>query len=220
MADIIIFGAGQIADVARVYIETHGPHRVVGFVVDGGFQSARELAGRPVVAWETLESHFPPDRVELLGPLSYRRLNELRRDRYLEGKARGYRFASFVHPASHVYTSDIGENSFILEANVIQPFVRIGHSAMIWSGNHIGHHATIGDDCFLASNITIGSNVVIGNECLIAGRSGINANVTVGAQAYIGSYAQVSRNVPAGGVILNGSSRLARFTSDRIKHRV
>jgi acetyltransferase-like isoleucine patch superfamily enzyme len=220
MADIIIFGAGQIADVARVYIESHGPHRVMGFVVDGAFQRAHDLAGRPIVAWETLEAHFPPDKVELLGPLSYRQLNELRRDRYLEGKARGYRFASFVHPASHIYTTDIGENSFILEANVIQPFVRIGHSALIWSGNHIGHHSTIGDACFLASSITVGSNVAIGDECLIAGCSGINPNVSVGAQSYIGTYAQVSRDVPAAGVILNGTGRLARFTSARIKHRL
>src|SRR6202521_8271 len=97
--------------------------------------------GLPVVPWENLEEFFPPDQVWLLGPLSYRRVNEFRRARYLEGKRRNYRFASFIHPNCHVYTKEIGENCFILEANVIQPFVKIGNNVMLWSNNHIGHHS-------------------------------------------------------------------------------
>src|SRR5260370_28700122 len=102
MSDIVLFGAGPIADVARVYIGTQGPHRIVGFTVDGKFKQADSFAGRPLVAWEELETHFPPDSVELLGPLSFRQLNEFRRDRYHEGKKRNYRFASFIHPACHI----------------------------------------------------------------------------------------------------------------------
>ena len=145
MANIVLFGAGQIAEVAKIYIDAHSPHRIVGFTVDEVFRKSGTFQGLPLAARERLEQSFPPGSVQPLGPLSYRRLNDFRRERHLEGKARGYEFASFIHPASHIYTQDIGENCFILEANVIQPFVRIGDGVMIWSGNHIGHYSHIGD---------------------------------------------------------------------------
>src|SRR5258708_7583620 len=104
MADIVIFGAGQIAEVAKIYIDAHSEHRIIGFTVDAQFVKSDRFLNLPLVPWERLEQFFPPDRVELLGPLSYRRINEFRRDRYLEGKARHYRFASFIHPNSHIYS--------------------------------------------------------------------------------------------------------------------
>ena len=130
MADMVLFGAGQIARSQRHTWTRTVSDRVVGFTVDGAFRKAETFAGLPLVAWEHLESRFPPNAVKLLGPLSYRALNELRRDRHAEGKARGYSFASFIHPSSHVYADAIGENAFILEANVVQPFVTVGQGVM------------------------------------------------------------------------------------------
>jgi len=125
MADIVVFGASQSAEVAKVYLEAHSDHRIVGFTVDPPFAKSERFCALPLVAWDRLEDVFPPDQVELLGPVSYRRMNEFRRDRYVEGKARNYRFASFVHPDCHIYTKDIGEHCFILAANVIEPCARI-----------------------------------------------------------------------------------------------
>src|SRR4051794_33185280 len=110
MADVVVFGAGQLAEVVKAYIDAHGPDRVVGFTVDGEYRTGDTFHGLPLVAWDRLEDRFPPAAVKLLGPISYRRLNGFRRDRHLEGKARGYEFASFVHPAAHVYATEIGEN--------------------------------------------------------------------------------------------------------------
>ena len=138
MQDVVLFGAGRIAEVAKVYLDRFSEDRVVGFTVDAAYKTDDSFHGLPVVPFETLEQHFPPSQVKLLGPLSYQRMNEFRRDRHQEAKARGYGFARFVHPRSQVLTDAIGENCFILEANTIQPFVTIGDGAMIWSANHIG----------------------------------------------------------------------------------
>src|SRR5439155_1817769 len=134
MADIVFFGTGHSAEVAKVYIESHSEHRIVGFTVDAQYATAATFHDLPLVPCQRLEEFFPPDQVELLGPISYARMNEFRRDRYLEGKARNYRFASFIHPDCHIYTKDIGEHCFILEANIIEPFARIGDNVVIWSG--------------------------------------------------------------------------------------
>jgi sugar O-acyltransferase (sialic acid O-acetyltransferase NeuD family) len=217
MADIVVFGAGQIAEVAKVYIDAHSPDRIVGFTVDAAYRHVDEFHGLPLVAWEQLEDHFPAGSVKLLGPLSYRRLNEFRRERHLEGKARGYAFTSFVHPASHVYTHDIGENSFILENNVIQPFVRIGEGVIIWSSNHIGHHAVIGDYCFLASHVGLGSGVRLGESCFLGGKAGVETGVEIGAASFLGGGAIVKRNLPAESVVPGQSDAVAPYSSARLK---
>ena len=43
----------------------------------------------------------------------------------------------------------IGENSFIFENNVIQPFVRVGNNCILWSGNHVGHRTVLRDHVFV-----------------------------------------------------------------------
>lgn len=197
MTDIVIFGAERAAEVAKVYIDAHGPDRVVGFTVDQAFLKSDTLQGLPVVAWERLESCFPPAQVKLLGPVSYRRLNELRKVRHLEGKQRGYGFASFIHPASLVYASDIGENCLILEGNVIQPFAWIGKGVIIWSGSIIGHHAVIGDYCFLSSQVGVGAGARLGERCFLGGKVGVDPGVQIGEASFLSSGANVKGDLPA-----------------------
>ncbi len=119
------------AEVAKAYLEAHTVHRVVGFTVDPAYATSDRFCDLPLVAWDRLEEAFPPDRVELLGPISYRLLNEFRRDRFFEGKARHYRFASFIHPDCLHYANEIGEHCFI-GPSVIEPGARIGNNVIVW----------------------------------------------------------------------------------------
>jgi acetyltransferase-like isoleucine patch superfamily enzyme len=217
MADIVVFGAGDIAQVATVYLQRHSEHRIVAYTVDAQFLTSDRFCGKPIVPWETLESVFPPSQVQLLGPLSFRRMNQFRRDRYLEGKARDYSFISFVHPSCHVYTEHIGENCFILEQNVIQPFARIGNNVMMWSGNHIGHHSVIGDHCFISSQVGLSGSVMIGELCFLGGQVGIGAGVVVGKSCFFGERTVVVReSVPDGSVYLAQTSPRSKHDSSRL----
>lgn len=217
MSDLVVFGAGQIADVARYYIDSVAQHRIIAFTVDGSHLKEDSFAGRPLVPWEELERHYPPGQVKLLGPLSFRKLNAFRRQRHLEGKARGYEFASFVHPASHVHAARIGENCFILENCTLQPFSEIGDGVMIWSSTHVGHHARIGDNCFLSTHVGVSSNVVLGEECFLAGKASVDYGRTVGARSFLGPAAVVLEDLPAESVVLGANSPVARFPSRRLK---
>jgi sugar O-acyltransferase (sialic acid O-acetyltransferase NeuD family) len=218
MADIVVFGAGQIAETAKVYIDAHSGDRVVGFTVDRQYAKSDRFHGLPLVVWEDLEKFFPPAQVKLLGPLSYRRMNEFRRTRYREGKERGYQFASFIHPNSQIYTTVIGENCFILEANVIQPFVKIGDDVIMWSGNHIGHHSVIGDHCFLAGQVGIAGATRIGTGCFLGGKAGITQGVTIGEDCFLSFGVIVTRDLAAGSVVVRGSpDPVAAFSSSRMR---
>ncbi len=61
MADIVLFGVGEVAAVARFYLERFSEHRIVAHTVDAAYVRQESLDGLPVVAWENLESQFPPD---------------------------------------------------------------------------------------------------------------------------------------------------------------
>lgn len=214
--DIVLFGTGAMAEVIAVYLRAHSDYRIVGYTVDAAFHDAERHDGLPLVAWEALEDRFPPGEVLLLGPLTYRRMNTVRRDRYLEGRARGYGFARFLHPASHIYTDRIGENCVILEANVIQPFAEIGDNVIIWSGNHIGHHSRIGDHCFIASKVAISGHVTVGPECYLGGQVGIPHGLTLGRGCALLNQTHIVRDLADHSVVAGTPGTIKPFPSTRL----
>jgi sugar O-acyltransferase (sialic acid O-acetyltransferase NeuD family) len=201
MADIVIFGASMSAQVARVFLEKDTDHRVVGFTVDAAYATSDRFDELPLVPWERLEEAFPPTQVQLLGPISYRRLNELRRDRYLEGKARGYRFASFIHPTCVVYTKEIGEHCFILARTIIEPHARIGNNVIIWGDSYIAHHAVVGDHCFFSGRVGIAGGTRVGERCFLGGQSTVSEGLTIGDGCLLSLGTIVTKNIPPGSIV-------------------
>jgi UDP-3-O-[3-hydroxymyristoyl] glucosamine N-acyltransferase len=217
MADLVIFGTGYSAEVAKVYLERYSRHRIVGFTVDAPYTTSGSFHGIPIVAWDRLEQVFPPGQVELLGPISYHRMNEFRRDRFREGKARNYRFASFIHPESNINTQDIGEHCFFLERNIVEPFAKIGDNVVMWGGCHIGHHVVIGDDCFLSGDVTLGARTRIGERCFLAARSAVAVDITIGDTCILGFGVAVQQDLASGSVVANNTpNRIVRAPSSRV----
>ena len=54
MADVVIFGLGDFARVAKVYLEEDSDHRVVAFAANERYVEQDELEGLPVVPFERL----------------------------------------------------------------------------------------------------------------------------------------------------------------------
>ena len=217
--DIVLFGTGGAAQTVAFHLAAQPGLRIVGHTVDAAWRTADSHDGRPLVAWEDLETHFPPDQVTLFGPFSFARMNTLRRDRYLDGKARGYRFASFIHPASHVHATHVGENCLILDACVVQPFATIGDNVMVWPMTAIGHHARIGEHCFLSAQVMVAGHVDIGPECYLSGQVGVAERRRIGRECAILNGAFVTRDLPDRAVVSGPGARLYRYPSTRL-HRL
>ena len=220
MTDLVLFGTGGAAQTVAAYLAQHPHYRVVGHTVDAAFRRADSHDGLPLVDWERLEERFPPDRVQLFGPFSYARMNTLRRDRYLEGRARGYRFARFIHPAAHVHTEEIGENCLILEACVVQPFARIGDNVVLWSMVSIAHHACIDAHCFLAAQVSVAGHAAVGPECYLAGQVGVGDRVRLGRGCAVFNGAFVSRDLADHSVVVGPRGTLKPYPSTRVQRRL
>jgi sugar O-acyltransferase (sialic acid O-acetyltransferase NeuD family) len=218
MADIVIFGASMSAQVARTCVARDSDHRIVGFTVDAAYATSDRFDGLPLVAWERLEESFPPTQVQLHGPISYRRLNEFRRDRYFEGKARGYRFASFIHPSCTVYPTEIGEHCFILAGTVIEPYVTIGNNVIVWGGSYVAHHCVLGDHCFISGEVGISGGTRLGERCFVGGGVIVREGLTIGEGSLLSFGTVVTKNIPAGSIVRRTTKvSIARVPAARIR---
>jgi sugar O-acyltransferase (sialic acid O-acetyltransferase NeuD family) len=171
---IVIFGDSQLASLAHFYFIHDSPHTVVGFTVDAAYCKTDTYEGLPLVPFEEVTEHFPPQEYRMFLPISFKKMSHLRRQKYEAAKAMGYQLMSYVSSKATTWPDlTIGDNCFIFEDNTIQPFVKIGNNCVLWSGNHIGHHSTIGNHVFITSHVVISGACQIDDHCFF----GVNATV-------------------------------------------
>ena len=215
---LIIFGAGDIAQLAHFYFSTDSNYEVVAFTADAAYITSPKFCGLPVVPFEELVSRYLPDTHDLFVALSYAKLNKIRKEKYLAAKALGYRLASYISSHATVLNEGgIGDNCFIFEDNTIQPFVTIGNNVTLWSGNHIGHHSTIHDHCFIASHVVISGGVEIGESCFIGVNATLRDHIKVGKQCVIGAGTLLLADAEPEGVYLGQATERAKVPSTRLR---
>jgi sugar O-acyltransferase (sialic acid O-acetyltransferase NeuD family) len=201
VSSVVLFGTGDFARVAAVYLRDDSPHDVVAFTVHEEYIDAPDLLGIPVVPFEGLAETHPPGSNAMFVAIGFSGINRHRADLYAECKSRGYELISYVSSQAFVSRDvELGDNCFVFEANVIQPFVRIGSDVVLWSGNHIGHDATIGDHCFIASHVVVSGNVTIGERTFVGVNATFRDGVTVAPDCVIGAGALVMKDTVEGGV--------------------
>jgi sugar O-acyltransferase (sialic acid O-acetyltransferase NeuD family) len=216
MAKIGIYGTGLIAEVAHFYFKNDTEHQVVFFTNARDFISESSFQGLPVVPFEMVEKHYPPEKYLLFIALGYKNRNKIRTQRYLEAKQKGYRLVTYISSKATYYGTPVGDNCFILENNVIQPFVTIGNNVTLWSGNHIGHHSKIMDNCFVSSHVVISGNCIIKEGCFLGVNSTLRDNITLGERTIVGAGAAVMKDCPDFSVIKPAPSDLQILNEDII----
>ncbi len=191
MKKVIIFGTKENAELANWYFNNDSDIQVVAFTVGKNFLHQTTFCDKPVVEFESLEKKYPPNEYLLFAPLSGKKMNNIRKDIYLQGKNKGYKFATYISTNCINYSKSVGENCFILEGNILQPFTQIGSNVVLWSGNHIGHHTVVHDHVFMCGRVNIAG------RCIIEERVFIGANTTMkdGIVAYEGSFISLGSNI-------------------------
>jgi sugar O-acyltransferase (sialic acid O-acetyltransferase NeuD family) len=201
MKKVVLFGITDFARIASVYLTHDSDYEVVAFTVHEEYMNGSTMLDRPVVPFERLEELYPPDEHAMLVAIGFSGMNQTRARMYEECKARGYELISYVSSkAMHLGPVQMGDNCFIFEANVIQPFVELGNDVILWSGNHIGHDVKIGDHTFIASHAVVSGNVRIGEYCFVGVNATFRDGITVAPRSLIGAGATIMRDTEEGGV--------------------
>jgi sugar O-acyltransferase (sialic acid O-acetyltransferase NeuD family) len=213
---LIIFGTGMLAELANIYFSTDSDYEVAAFTKDA--PEEEQFCDRPVVDFVNIEKNYDPCQYHLFIPMSAKKCNKIRKNKFEEGLAKGFSFASYISSKATILPeTSIGENCFILENNVIQSFAQIGDNVVMWSGNHIGHHSIIGKHCFLTSHVVISGRVNVGERCFFGVNSSVRDDVTIAEATIVGASALIMKDTNAGQVFAVKQTPVYSLSSDKIK---
>ncbi len=215
---LVIFGAGDIAQLAHYYFTNDSNYEVVAFTVDAAYKTEPTFCDLPVIAFEEIRKFYTVEQYDIFVALSYSNLNEVRKDKYTAVKMMGYQLASYVSSKATILNEgSIGENCFILENNTVQPFVTIGNNVTLWSGNHIGHHSTIESHVFIASHVVISGGVKIGSQSFIGVNATLRDHIEVGEKCVIGAGALLMADAEPEGLYIGTASIRSKVPSTKLK---
>ncbi|MBE9464945.1 acetyltransferase [Dyadobacter subterraneus] len=209
MAKVIIFGVLDTAELAHYYLEHDSEHEVVAFSVNREYIQEESFRGLPLVAFEDVETIFPPSDYSFFAPMTGRNMNRNREAIYNQVKAKGYQFISYI--SSHATILDrnnvVGENCFILEDNTIQPFTTVGNNVVMWSGNHIGHHGQIKDHVFFTSHVVMSGHCVIESYSFFGVNSTIRDYMTIAQGTLVGMASAVTKDTEEWGIYIGNPAK-------------
>jgi sugar O-acyltransferase (sialic acid O-acetyltransferase NeuD family) len=216
--DVIIFGVSQLASLAHFYLKHDSSYRVIAFTVDKEFIQSDIYEGLPVVPFEKVESYYPPSDFQMFLPISFKRMNHLRREKFETAKEKGYKCISYISSKATTWPDlQVGENCFIFEDNTIQPFVKIGNNCVLWSGNHIGHHTEIKDHVFITSHVVISGCCVIEEHSFFGVNSAVRDETVIGRETLVGMGAVITKDTPPESIWLAAKSTQQEGKSSGIK---
>ena len=216
---VIIFGTTQFAQIAYYYLTHDSNYEVVGFSINKGFMTEDKLFDLPIIPFENIELDYPHSNFSMFIAVGYKNVNKIRAKIYHEAKTKGYELISYVNSKCTTWDDlDIGDNCFIFENNVIQPFTKIGNNVILWSGNHIGHHTKIKDHCFFASHVVVSGNVTIEPYCFLGVNSTIRDGIIIDSECVIGAGSLILENTNPKEVYTSEKAKLLSVKSNDLSH--
>lgn len=175
MGQLIILGAGTMAQEVTDLIEDTGKHEIIAYCVNTNWQKDSKLLGKPILWVDELLNYTDKGiRVvrAIFSPICYSFIKEV--------ENMGFNFVHIIHPSASV-----SQSARIGRGTIINRLVSIGYDTII--GNHclinrgctIGHHCKLDEGVTLGPGVNIAGNVQIGKRTLIGMGSNIIQNVII-----------------------------------------
>lgn len=216
--NVVIFGATEFSALVGYLIANDSPHRVVAHTVDRPWCTQQSFGDHPLVPFEDLEQHHPPEASVLLLALGGRGVNGLRAAKYEAARQRGYTCISYVSSQAIVWPNlQIGDNCIICEGVNVNPFARIGSNCILRSGSLVSHHAVVGDHCFLAAGAIVAGSAHVGERCFLGLNATIRDGIKVASRCFIGAGAVVTADTEENGIYLGVPARRQTKPADQLE---
>ncbi|NJY63960.1 acetyltransferase [Salinimicrobium sp. CDJ15-81-2] len=212
---LIIYGMGRFAEYVRYVFDQDSSYKVEGFCIERSYSNDEEFDGLPLYVFENLEFTFSTEEIFLFIAVGE---NSLRQKFFEQGLKKGFSMATYVSSKAETWPNlIIGQNCFIGEGSIIQPFVRIGNNS-IHFGSRIGHHSSVMDHTLL-SGTTIGGNTRIGEGSYLGLNSTVQQNIHIGSKNIIGMNVSIEENTAENSVYTHKGSQKRALTYDQIAQR-
>jgi len=213
---LLIIGNSEIASMAFEYFTHDSAYDVAAFAIGEAYIKSETFEDRPLVPLDQAARLYPPGEFDAFVAIGDAQLNRVRRQQVDWCKAQGYPLASYVSSRAFVWRNvAIGENCFVLEHNVLQPFVTIGDNVTLWSGNHIGHRSVIEDDVFMASHVVVSGFCRVGRSSFVGVNAAIANGVEVAADNFIGMGAMITRSTEEDSIYMGAPAEKRDLSAKR-----
>ena len=211
---LIIFGAGKIAEAVTYYFERDSEYTIEAYVVDDAFAKTETFLKKPLVKLSEVEQKYAPSSYAVFVATGYQGINQLRTSKYEHFQQLGYSFASYVSPfVKGDFT--IGENTIVMDNAVVQPCVQFGNNVFVWGGAMVGHHAVIEDHCWLTGGCLIGGITKLGKSTFVGLGATIGNEVQIGEKCMVGASTLTTKSIKDKTVLMVGPTEAHRLNSDQ-----
>ena len=212
--ELIIFGAGKIAEAVTYFFERDSEYHIVAYLVDDIYVNKDTCFGKPLIKLSEVVVKYSPDQYSVFVATGYQGMNQLRSSKYEYLKEKGYSFASYISPLVKGNFT-IGENTIIMDGAMIQPCVTFGNNVFVWGGAMVGHHAIIEDNCWLTGGCLVGGVTRIGKNTFVGLGAMVGHEVTVGEKCMLGAATLVIKSIGDGVVLIAPPTEPHRLNSDQ-----
>lgn len=215
MKKLVIFGNSAMARIAHFYFSRDSDYRVVAFTVDAPYNDKGPLCGLDVLDFDRVPDTHPPASHDMFVAVGPSRMNAVREEKFHEARRRGYRLASYVSPRA-VCDSAVGENTFVADMAVINPFVRIGDDNYFYDGSVCSNDSVIGNHCYLSPRTYVGTFCDVRDNSILGAGAVLKSGVVVAPRTLVGAAAYISANTEEKGVYGEKGSKLYGCISDKV----
>ena len=203
MEELILYGNGDIAEVMYYYFSNASNYRVIAFTCEQKYITSPSFNGLPVIPFEEVEKSHLPSKFKMFIALGFLEMNDIRANKYMEAKKKGYSIVNYIHPLADIPVNvEYGENTIIMNNTIILPKVKIGSNVFVWQGTVIGHHSVIGDNCWFSSPTIISGKVTMGKNCFLGANATLGHNISIGDYCFLGANVLQVKNLGAEKVVI------------------
>jgi sugar O-acyltransferase (sialic acid O-acetyltransferase NeuD family) len=188
----VIVGGGGFGREVACWAVAAGSGRVVGFLDDEAKDAARFPNGIPYLG--TIASYTPREGQQLLLAIGG---TDAKRALVASLRARGAKFASYLHPTAVVaMTASLGAGVVLCPYAVVSANAVVGEFVTINIHSSVGHDVTLGAYATLSAHVDLTGGVTVGEGATLGSGASVLPGRRVGAGATVGAGAVVMRNVP------------------------
>ncbi len=206
---LLILGAGGHAKVLIDALGQYG-HKVLGITDPDPGLWGKTLMDVPILGNDDKILDYSPKEVLLVNALGSVGSIKARASLYETWKAKGYSFATVIHPKAILAPDvELAEGVQVLAGAIINAGTVIGHNTIVNTASVIEHDGMIGKHVHIAG-ARIAGQVHIADYCHIGIGSTIIQNLTIGENCLIAAGAVVVTSCKAASLMMGVPARNRR----------
>ncbi|MGI0107059.1 acetyltransferase [Salinimicrobium sp. WS361] len=209
---LIIYGVGRFAEYVRYVFDHDSEFEVIAFCIEKNFLASDQFDNKSLTSFENVTVDYPPKNICMFIAVGN---NVVRQRIFAKAKNMGYTLASYISSkSSHWKNLQFGENVFVDEGCVLQPFTRIGDNTILFT-SQIGHHTLIGKHSLVSGSKT-GGNVKIGDSCYVGLNASIKQNLKIADNTIIGMGCVIEKDIPVSSVYTHKGTTKRKIEPDQV----